>query len=135
MTAAVARQMLNLLRTMSSSFCTYGQLQANSVAATNSPISNATLIPISPLVAGAASNSSNNSAVGVTNTPHYMWLANMDTTTNYIRILDGNQSSAVVAEVAPGDIGMIPLWGACKPYAYSPAPSQQPYLEYFIMGY
>lgn len=122
MTAAIARSMLGALRNMAGNFSSYGELSVGSSVG-----SNAVVVPLGGLVPAT------NSGTGIAGSPHYAWFYNNDLAST-IRIVDGNQGSSIIAELAPNDVGLIPLYGNCKPYAYCPQ-SGAPILEYFIMGY
>lgn len=120
MTAAISRSMLNQLRNMNSDFNSYGQV----VLSSNS--SNAVALPLGGLAPSTSIASS-------TNPPHFGWFANLDAS-NYLRVVDLNVgSSAMIAQLGPGDVGLIPLYANCKPGAWGETGS--PILEFFIMGY
>jgi hypothetical protein len=123
MSAAISRSMLNLLRNQTGNYSSYGQLTCSSGTAASS---NQLAIPLQ----GLAPSTTQAPVVGQ---PHFAWFENMDLT-NFVRIYDRNVGSAgVIAQLAPGDIAMIPLYANCLPYAIGEAGA--PVLEYFIMGY
>lgn len=125
-TAAVARQQLNVLRNQTGNFTIYGNIQ---VASSASVASRAAAIPLGGLTPATTYPPTSNA-------PHYAWFANLGSgaATDTLRIVDLNQSSAVLAELLVGDFTAIPLFGNCAPGVFC-ASSTQCILEYFITGY